>query len=262
MASPPSRMTLCTLALSAGLLAAACTPSPPPAVLVGAASDLAPALPDLRAAFQAGTGLDVEFTVGSSGQIAAQIDRGAPIDVFMSAHADWVDWLEARGRIAASTRAVYAVGRLVVLARDPAARPGSAERLRTAIDDGARVAIANPAHAPYGRAAREALERMGLWTAAEPRIVHAENVRAALRMVESGNADVGVIARSLALEDETGSWLVPDSLHAPLLQTLVLAAGAPGDRGVARAWTRFVLGPEGRAILVAHGFEPPPERAP
>ena len=142
------------------------------------------------------------------------------------------------------------------------ARPGSAEQLRDAITGGARVAIANPAHAPYGRAARAALERLGLWTAAEPRIVYAENVRAALRVVESGNADIGVIARSLALEDEVGSWLVPDSLHAPLLQTLVLPAGAPGDADAARAWTRFVLGPEGRAILGAYGFEPPPERAP
>lgn len=221
-------------------------------LLVAAASDLAIAMPELASAFHEETGVRVDITLGSSGQIAHQILSGAPVDLFLSADATWVDRLRAAGRTVPETEAVYAIGPLVLV---PA--PGRDAPLPVVgdLDDPSvrRIAIANPEHAPYGRAARQVLERAGLWEALEPRVVIAENVRQTMQYVETRSVDVAISARSLVREDSPGWTPIPAEFHDPLNQTLAVIAGRPRE-AEARAFAAFLLGPAGREILARHGF--------
>jgi molybdate transport system substrate-binding protein len=220
-------------------------------LLVAAASDLAIAMPDLVAAFSAETGAPVDVTLGSSGQIAHQILHGAPVDLFLSADAGWVNRLRAAGRTLPETEAVYAIGPLVLVSG------GTAPTIRSVADldhpSVRRVAIANPEHAPYGRAARQVLENADLWDALEPRLVIAENVRQTLQYVEARSVDVAISARSLMGEDTPGWVAIPADLHDPLHQTLAVIAGRPRE-AEARAFAAFLVGPTGRQILARHGF--------
>jgi molybdate transport system substrate-binding protein len=220
-------------------------------LLVAAAADLALAMPELVAAFSAETGAPVDVTLGSSGQIAHQILHGAPVDLFLSADAGWVDRLRAAGRTLPETEAVYAIGPLVLVSAGTVPTIRSVAELdHTSVR---RIAIANPEHAPYGRAARQALDNAGLWDALEPRLVIAENVRQTLQYVEARSVDVAISARSLMGEGTPGWVAVPADLHDPLHQTLAVIAGRPRE-SEARAFAAFLVGPAGRQILARHGF--------
>lgn len=225
---------------------------PTSALLVAAASDLAVAMPELAKAFHEETGVRVDVTLGSSGQIAHQILHGAPVDLFLSADATWVDRLREAGRTRPETEAVYAVGPLVLVSA-----PGRDAPLRIVGDledpSVGRIAIANPEHAPYGRAARQVLERAGLWEALGPRVVIAENVRQTMQYVETRSVDVAISARSLVREDTPGWTPIPAELHDPLNQTLAVITGRRRE-AEARAFAAFLLGPAGREILARHGF--------
>jgi len=226
-------------------------------VVVGAAASLAAILPELISAFETETGIDVTVTIGSTGLLAQQIRQGAPLDVFLAADVATVDALAEEGLIVPATRAVYARGRLAMWARDTSGAP------IVRIEDVARasvrrIAIANPINAPYGRAARAALERAGVWHAVEPRLAIAENVRQALQYAETGNADVAFVAHTLVRDLSGRSTLVPDSLHAPLDQALGVRAAQ--DSAHAVRFASFVLGPGGRSILERHGFGLPEAR--
>jgi molybdate transport system substrate-binding protein len=224
------------------------------ALLVGAASDLAAAMPELVAAFERESDATVQVTLGSSGLLARQIINGAPIDLFLSADGTWVDHVAEAGLVAPDDRVHYARGYLAIVT---AAHRRAVERIEAlAGADIGRVAIANPAHAPYGRAAREALERAGVWAALEPNVVYAENVRQTMQFVASGNVDAVITA--LSLVDGSGlAWsIVPDTLHAPLLQE----AAAIGDRPnheLAVRFLRFLEGDDARATLARYRFGPP-----
>lgn len=217
------------------------------------------AMPELVAGFTEKTGIPVDVTLGSSGQIAYQIDNGAPVDVFLSADPGWVGWLGERGRLVPGTEAEYAMGSLVLVTLR-----GSRLAVRDMTDLAhpavRRIAIANPEHAPYGRAARRALQSGGLWDDLLPRIVIAENVRQAIQYVDTRAVDVAIGALSL-VRDEEHEWMpVPEHLHGPLVQTLAIVADRPREEQ-AREYRRFVLGPTGREILARHRFllpEPPP----
>ena len=195
----------------------------------------------------------VLVTAGSSGQLAAQIVQGAPFGLFASADAHFVDETVAAGACDSESRAVYAHGSLslVVRAGDPLPEEGlvglASGRFR-------RVAVANPEHAPYGRAAREALEHVNIWQKLAGRIVYAESVRQVLAFVESGDAEAGVVATSLLRGPVEGRALpIPSTWHRGLTQTLVLCGGRR-PRSVERAFRAFVLSEEGRAILAEHGL--------
>jgi molybdate transport system substrate-binding protein len=242
------------LALAMGLALAACS-RPPDRLVVAAASDLTQALPELAAAFQAQTGVEVAPSFGASKLLALQILEGAPFDLFLSADTALVDDVVARGRCDAATRATYGRGHLVMWVRDGAAPRDLASLVGA---DVRHIAIANPETAPYGAAARQALERAGVWERVADRVVNGENVRQALQFVESGNADVALVARALVI-GQRGAWTpVPAALHAPLVQSLVVcgARGADGGlgRASARAFAQFVTGPEGQAILARWGL--------
>ncbi len=254
--------TFLHLSLAWALLAACTLPgisSAPPdkatVLLVSAASDLIPAFTAIGQEFQAATGVAPQFNFGSSGKLAQQIAEGAPVDVYASANRGYVQELADLGRVLEETRQVYARGRLVIWTREdsPFRVQALEELVRPEIR---RIALANPGHAPYGMAAQEALQAIGLWQMLQPRLVFGENVRATLQLAETGNVDVALVALSLALESG-GRWTqVPQELYTPLEQEMAVVRGTSVEQA-ARSFVAFVAGPEGQAILAQYGFEPP-----
>lgn len=241
------------------LTVASCGAADEDVLLVGAASDLARAIPAVAAAFEEETGTRVTVTLGSSGQLAQQVLEGAPIDLFLSADRVWVDRLAAAGRTGPEGRAVYARGPLALATGPHRARPF--ESLAELDGEGVgRVAIANPEHAPYGRAAREALRAAGVWDSLDERLVIAENVRQTLQFLGTGNVDAAITA--VALMDDDARWVpVPDSLHAPLVQEGAVIYGRHQEMEAGEL-LRFLAGPRGREILLSHGFLPPNGQSP
>jgi molybdate transport system substrate-binding protein len=222
------------------------------ALTVFAAADLAFAFRDLVPRFEQATGATVTLVLGSTGNLAKQIEHGAPADVFFAADESFVDDLVAKGAVIAETRARYAQGRLALVTA-PAApvTPTDVADLRDARIR--RIAIANPAHAPYGRAAEQALRARGVWEAVKPKLIYGENVRQALQFVESGAADAGVVALAVAVGAGLAWTAIDPALHAPLNQAVAVVRRSPRP-AAALAFVRFVTGPEGRPIMRRHGF--------
>jgi molybdate transport system substrate-binding protein len=243
---------LLILALPAGLRAQG-------TVSVAAAADLQFALTDVKAAFvQTHPGVQVAVTYGSSGNAYAQIVNGAPFDVFLSADGSYPEKLVKAGLAEAGSAFRYSRGRLVLWV--PKRSPVPLERLgmKALLDPTVRkVAIANPRHAPYGRAAEAALAKLGLLEAVRPRLVYGENIAQAAQFVQSGAADIGILALSLAKAPAlaaAGRYVeIPLDTYPPLLQGGVLLARAK-ENGAARALCAFLVSPEGRTILRRYGF--------
>jgi molybdate transport system substrate-binding protein len=243
--------------LLAVVAAAACSrqPSPP---RVAAASDLQYALTEAVDLFAKEAGARVELVFGSSGTLARQIQDGAPFELFLSADEAFVDHLVRAGRTR-DRGALYATGRIVLFAPrgSPLAASDGLDGLARLIEAGkvTRFAIANPDHAPYGRAAEQALRKHGLWDALRPSLVLGENVSQAAQFATTGNAVGGIIAQSLAfappMQERGTSFLIPDADHAPLKQRMVLLARAGP---VAEQFYRYLQEPPARAILARYGF--------
>lgn len=261
-ATPMSRLPVAVLA-SLAFVASGCgeqdeseagTSRSAPTLTVAAASDLRPAFTDLGKRFEQRTGTNVIFSFGSSGQLAQQIEQGAPFDLFASASADYVDDVIEAGRGDAATKATYAFGRLVVW---------SADSKRTLSDlsdpDIRNVAIANPEHAPYGRAAHQALQRSGELPGVEPKLVLGENVSDTLRLAQSGNADAAIVALSLALATDGQYTRIPERLHKPLEQALVVT-GEGEQAATAKRFAAFLDSEAGRQLMRRYGFLLPGER--
>jgi molybdate transport system substrate-binding protein len=221
-------------------------------VTVAAAADLAAAIEPLQALYRRDHGGEVTVVLGSTGLLARQIAEGAPFDVFFAANVAFVDGLIREGHGVADTKAIYARGRIVLWTREGEPEARTLADLR---DPRFRqIAIAQPEHAPYGLAAKQAIESAGLWAELEPRIVYGTNVSATLKLATSGNAEAAIVALSLAVATPGGRWhLVEETLHAPLDQALVVTRQAR-DPVAARAFRDAVTGPEGRAILNRFGF--------
>jgi molybdate transport system substrate-binding protein len=229
----------------------------PVTLTVSAASDLAYAFEEIGTLFEAETGTGVVFNFGSTGQLAQQIESGAPIDLFAAANMAFVDELEEQGLILPDTKALYARGRITLWTRvDNQKR---IDRIEDLADPSIRrIAIANPDHAPYGIAAREALQSAGIWTDVQPKLVLGENVRQALQYAETGNVDVAIVALSLSVTSE-GHWVpVPQKLHQPLDQALAVVTGAQHEQQ-ARQFAGYINSAEGREIMRKYGFTLPGE---
>jgi len=228
---------------------------------IAAASDLKFALEEVRVAFQRETGHDVRLTFGASGQLTRQIEQGAPFELFLSADEAFVERLANAGLTKGAGR-LYAIGRLALwVPKGSTLVPDESLRgLGRWLGAGGttRLAIANPETAPYGRAAKQALQASGLWQRAERRLVIGENVAQAAQYAASGNAAGALIAHSLALAPDLegkGTYtLVSDSLHAPLRQRMVLLKRAGT---VATRFHDYLNRPAGQAILARHGFSLP-----
>lgn len=256
------RLAASLLAAALALIAiSACDRAAAPRPLtIFAAASLRGVLDEGARAWEAARGRTVRVSYGSASTLARQIDQGAAADVMLSAHARWIDWLDARGRLAAGTRRVFASNALVLIA--PAAAPfawSPGEPLASAF--AGRLALGDPAHVPAGEYAREALTRLGAWDALAPRVVAAADVRAALRFVTTGGAPAGIVYRTDAAAagaDVTVVATLPADLHAPILY--VGGAVAAGDLAAATDFLTWLTGPDGQALFARHGFTPPPSR--
>lgn len=239
-----------TLALA--LFVAACgaedqTARPP--IRVAAAASFAVAFEALGRAFEAETDREVRFTFGASGSLAHQIEHGAPFDVFASADESFVRRVVDTGACEAASADPFARGRVVVWTRPGLVPPRTLAELSE--HRFARIALANPEHAPFGIASRQALRRSALWTTIERRVVYAENVRQTLQFAQTGNVDAAFVARSL-VHDEP-HLLVDEGLHDPITHSLAVCRGG-ARRDDARSFTRFMRSTAGSAVLAHFGF--------
>lgn len=230
---------------------------------VAAASSLKFALDEIVAIYRRATGASFRVSYGSSGNFTQQIEQGAPFELFLSADEAHVARLHGKG-LTQDAGVVYAVGRIVLFAPDgsPLQLDARLKGVRAALHDGTlkRFAIANPEHAPYGVAARDALRATGLWSAIEPKLVYGENATQTAQFAASGSAQGGILPLSLVRSTPFGSAgryvALPASLHAPLRQRMVLTRRAGA---AAKSLYGYLQGPEARAILRRHGFETPGE---
>ena len=235
-------------------------------LLVAGAADLMPAFTELRDSFEEATGERVTFTFGSSGQLAQQIREGAPMDVYASANVAFVEAVLDAGIGDPDTQATYAFGRITMWSRDGGW--GGWADLEDLVADGSvtTIAIANPEHAPYGSAAKEAFESAGLWDEVEPRLVFGENIADTQRLAATGNADVAIVALSLAIaadDADGGEWvLIDDALHEPLQQDLVVITDDPDRAASAARFVAHVTSPEGREVMRRYGLLLPGEELP
>jgi molybdate transport system substrate-binding protein len=252
---------LALLVSACGTTAQAVTADEP--LLIAGASDLLPAFTVLGERFEEATGERVVFTFGSSGQLAQQLIEGAPMDLYASANAAFVEQVLDAGVGDPETQATYAFGRITIWSPDDAWRDWrTLDEL--AADAAIRtVAIANPEHAPYGLAAKQAFESAGLWDAVEDELVYGENISDTQRLAATGNADVAIVALSLALaadEAGDGTWvLLDDALHAPLQQDLVVTAADPDRAALANEFIEHVNSEAGRQVMRRFGFTLPGE---
>ena len=197
---------------------------------VAVAANFAATLEKAMPYFEAATGHQLNIISGSSGRHYAQIVNGAPFDVFLSADSERPGALEREGIVTSDQRRVYALGRLAVWSRDPAMLT-DLESL-SKLPPGARIAIANPKLAPYGQAAVETLQRLGIYESVKKQLVTGENVSQVFQFAYSGSAAIGLVAYSQVLvAPEAGSYIViPDSVYAPIVQEMVLLKSSPASR--------------------------------
>lgn len=224
-------------------------------ITVAAASDLKFALGDIVSAFLAAhPGETVEVVYGSSGRFNAQIRQGAPYDLFFSADIAYPRALAAAGYAAAPVE-TYAFGRIVLWSTLLDARQLTLASL--AEPRITRIAIANPKHAPYGKRAEEALRAAGLWERIESKLVYGDSITHTAQFVQTGNAQVGIIALALALSPELsrqgGYWLIPDDLHEPLEQGFMITRRAQ-DNALARRFAAFMHSDAARETMRRYGF--------
>jgi len=226
-------------------------------ITIAAAADLKFALDEIVVLFSKAHPADhVETIYGSSGKFQAQIRQGAPFDLYFSADIAYPRALKEEG-FAASEVQPYAVGRIVLwsTSRDAAKMTLADPAIR-------KIAIANPKHAPYGKRAEEALKAAGVWEKVEGKLVYGENVAQAAQFVQSGNAQAGIVALSLALGPELAKQgiyaLISDRLHQPLEQGFIVTKRAAGNP-LAREFARFMADREARAVMARYGFVLPGE---
>lgn len=229
---------------------------------IAAAADLKFAMDEIAATFRkAHPGDEVDVIYGSSGKFHTQIQQGGPFDIFFSADKGYAESLKAEG-LAVTEPKLYAIGRIVLWSPT---RDASKITLKD-LDDPKlnKIAIANPAHAPYGKRAEEALRAVGLWDKLKDKLVFGENIAQTAQFVQTGAAEIGVVALSLAkspeLASKGGYALIPDKLHSPLEQAFVITKQG-AEKPLAKAFAKYMSAKEARQIMIRYGFVLPTETA-
>jgi len=235
-------------------------------IAVAAAADLKFAMGELAANFEKQTGNKVNVTYGSSGNFFSQIQNGAPFDLFFSADVEYAKKLEAGGLAEPGTLYNYAVGRIVIWMPHGVEVDLNAQAMNALLDAAIqKIAIANPAHAPYGRAAVAAMKKAGIYEKVEPKLVFGENISQATQFVQSGNAQAGIIALSLAIsttmKDSGKMWLIPAELHPPIEQAAVVVKSSQ-KKEAAKAFLEYAKSAAGKAVMDKYGFMTPPAGEP
>lgn len=252
------------LVAAIAILSTACTEqnvsspaNPPPPLVVAAAADLQLAFTEIAERFEQRTGQPVTLVFGSSGQLTQQIEHGAPFDLFASANVAFVERLRDKGLVLPETVAVYAEGYIVLAVnRNMAVEITELHDLENPLIQ--RIAIANPEHAPYGMAAKEALVAAGLWESIEPKVIYGENVRQALQFIQTGDAQAGIVGQAIADVPEIVWMPIDPGLYNPLQQALAVVASSSQPEA-ARAFAELITSDEGRTLLKRYGFGLPGE---
>jgi molybdate transport system substrate-binding protein len=222
-------------------------------VQVAVAANFTEPAKEIAGAFAAKTGNHAILSFGSSGQFYTQITQGAPFEVFLSADPDRPKRIEQEGLGVPGSRFSYAIGQLVLWSKTPGLVDASGAVLAKGGFN--KLAIADPTAAPYGVAAVQTLTKMGLYARLQTRIVKGSSITQTYQFVESGAAELGFVALSQVINDPSGSrWQVPAALHAPIDQEAILLWKGDKDPA-ARAFLRFLRGPEALAIIRRYGYE-------
>ena len=245
------------IALAVFLVVAACSSKqdeggggPAKTVRVAAASDLARAFADVGAEFEKKTGIKPVFDFSSSGLLAKQIEQGAPFFLFAAANKSFVDQVVKSGKCDPATAGLYSRGRVVLWSKH-----GAPAKIEDVADPKyKRIGIANPDHAPYGKAAQQALQKAGIYDRVKDRLVLGENISATMTYAKEGSVDVAFVALSLAIATDANLYSpVALDLHDPLEQTLVVC-GKGAEADAARQLADFITGEAGRGIMERYGF--------
>jgi molybdate transport system substrate-binding protein len=225
-------------------------------VTVAAASDLNFAIKEIITSFEKATGNHVQLTLGSSGNFYAQISNGAPFEVFLSADASYPENLKKAGKVDADATFIYAIGKIVLWIPGTSTIDVQRMQMKSLLDPSIRkIAIANPEHAPYGKAAVAAMKSAGVYDLVKSRLVLGENISQAAQFVQSGATDIGIVALSLALSDAMRTsgryWEIPQDLYPRMEQAAALMTNAGP---AARAFYEWLRRPDSREILTRYGF--------
>ena len=231
-------------------------------IIVAAASNLSGAFDELGRKFAARTGTRITLSYGATGDLARQIENGAPFDVFAAADTRHVEELEQKGLMKSDASALYARGRVVLWTPQGSSSSNSSgggsrplERIEDLTDKRvSKIAVAKPEIAPYGQAAVDALRALHIWSEVEPKIVYAQNVSQAKQFASSGNADAAFIPRSLVKTGEGHFVEIDERLHRPIEQAIGIVS-ATKEETTARAFIAFVLSEEGQSLLESFGYE-------
>lgn len=227
-------------------------------ILIAAASNLRFAMHDICKDFQEeNPSVHTKVSYGSSGNFFAQIKQGAPFDIFFSADTTYPELLKKEGLTAKEMQKVYAVGK-IVLWFPKESKIDSDEGMRALTSSEVKkLAIANPRHAPYGRAAEESLRYYGLWEEVKGKLIYGENISQTAQFVHTGAADAGIVALSLAISPkmlhEGKYWLIPDESHSDIEQVYVVLEKGKGKKSI-RKFLDFICGEKGSNILSRYGF--------
>jgi molybdate transport system substrate-binding protein len=229
-------------------------------VKIAAAADLKFAMDELASQFEKQSGTKLDVTYGSSGNFLTQIQNGAPFDLFFSADSEYPKKMEAAGLAEPGTLREYAVGRIVIWTPSDSGINAAEDGWKSLLDQRVKkVAIANPEHAPYGRAALAAMKKAGIYEQVKDKLVYGENISQAAEFVQSGNAQAGIIALSLAASPAMKNgdrWEIPADSYPPIKQAAVMLK-ASENKDAARRFLDFVSGPQAREILQRYGFTVP-----
>jgi molybdate transport system substrate-binding protein len=231
---------------------------------VAAAADLSVALREVAANYEKQSGVKVKLSFAASGALTQQIQNGAPFDVFFSADMDYPRQLVSAGLAESGSFFRYAVGRLVLWVPKDSPLDVEQKGIEVLLDPSVRkIAIANPEHAPYGRAAVAALQHYGLSEKLRDKLVVGENIAQAAQFVESGNAQAGFLAMAHAsapaMEGKGKYWVVPEDAHPPLDQGVVMISASPHKQD-AKAFLEYVRGADFAAVLRRFGFSFPNQK--
>jgi molybdate transport system substrate-binding protein len=232
---------------------------------IAAASDLQFVMPDLAAQYEKQTGVKLAITYGSSGNFFAQIQNGAPFDLFFSADSTYPRKLADAGFADANSLVIYARGLLVIWLPPDSPLELTAEGFRTLLDPRIqKIAVANPSHAPYGRAAIAALRNVGLYNQLKPKLVLGENVSQAAQFVQSGNAQAGLIALSLALSPAliSGKRYELYGWRYPMIEQSAVVLKYSSNKQAAGAFLEFLKSAGARAVFKRYGYMAPPPAPP
>lgn len=218
---------------------------------VAVAANFTDAAKEIAAAFKAKTGNEAVLSFGASGQFYTQLTQDAPFEVFLSADDERPKKTVAEGFGVAGSVFTYAVGKLVLWSKQPGLVKGEATLTSAAFN---KLSICNPVAAPYGAAAVETMKSLKLYDALQPKFVVGANITQAYQFVETGNAEIGFVALSQVVHDESGSrWMVPQNLYSPIRQDAVLLKKGAGN-AAATEFMSFLKGPEAKAIIERYGY--------